>query len=237
MNRILEVTYWCFKHWFVILATSVILCNFPVDFLLDVVNFSKEDSVCQEEMLFMEELNSDMPKLILYCTDCGVSSFVDDILPFDDDPYKFAFLLVGSLSILVARLYCIYDFERQKYIVKHLMPKEFDDNDAVVNYKESAYRFFPFYVYRYRIFDDGYVTCKLSMYSSFLKITKLFRAFLDLHNEGWRMKIFPCSEERIAEEKRLSEERGEEYVIYPDVEGRIAYLREEDDIIKKIGEL
>lgn len=71
-------------------------------------------------------------------------------------------------------------------------------------------------------------------------ILDIFQAFLDLHKEGWRMKIFPFSAERVRQEKADAAARGEEIVIFPDVdeiEARLAEEERKEQRIASIGEL
>mgnify|MGYP004661189421 CR=1 FL=1 len=141
-------------------------------------------------------------------------------------------VLFSAIVFLLSYMYYWWDTKKDELFRLSRfenVSSEFDEKDSPY-YKESAIRFVDFAT----PFYNASVT--ETFYPS-LDILPVFRGFLDLHKEGWRMKIFPCSEERIEEEKRLSEERGEEYVIYPDVDENISEERKREEIMAKIGEL
>lgn len=139
---------------------------------------------------------------------------------------------VAAFVFVIRRIGCWWS--RREAALAYLFYKEcfgdaFDE-DVTPNYKESTERFLNFMTPLYHA-ASGFK--ELGPKSK----VDIFRAFLDLHKGGWRMKIFPFSKERLAEEKRLSEERGEEYVVYPDVEDAILRAEEKDREIERIGEM
>lgn len=112
------------------------------------------------------------------------------------------------------------------------IPDEYSER-AIPNYKDSASKLIDFINAR-RIF-----ICGMSLLYDY-NILDIFQAFLDLHKEGWRMKIFPFSAERVRQEKADAAARGEEIVIFPDVdeiEARLAEEERKEQRIASIGEL
>lgn len=119
-----------------------------------------------------------------------------------------------------------------------LQIRQFDTNDCFdepfpPNYKKSSIDFVDFAIPRYGVVSGA------ALYPSY-HILDIFQAFLDLHKEGWRMKIFPFSAERVRQEKADAAARGEEIVIFPDVdeiEARLAEEERKEQRIASIGEL
>lgn len=111
------------------------------------------------------------------------------------------------------------------------IPSEYEDPST--NYKECAFACVDF-ITAWSYFASG------KMFIAKYHILDIFQAFLDLHKEGWRMKIFPFSAERVRQEKADAAARGEEIVIFPDVdeiEARLAEEERKEQRIASIGEL
>lgn len=142
-------------------------------------------------------------------------------------------LLISSWSVLSYIVIRVVEFQRSCVLMEILRSTNEYDESENPNYKKSTSDFLDFTYSRYWAIEGE--ICSPSYH-----ILDIFQAFLDLHKEGWRMKIFPFSAERVRQEKADAAARGEEIVIFPDVdeiEARLAEEERKEQRIASIGEL
>lgn len=220
------------EHWFQLIVFLVVIYEFSYSHFVEMVDFQEYCGMTlnypKRVLLFVEYI-SNLP--FQFLDDLFVIDMMNkDLNSIGENALAMFFT---TIVFLVSYMYYWWDTKKDElyYLVRFRNKScEFEEKDSPY-YKESAIRFADFAV----PFYNAIVT--ETFYPS-LDILPVFRGFLDLHKEGWRMKIFPFSEGRIAEEKRLSEERGEEFIIYPDVVETISCKEDDNEaVMAKIGEL